>query len=188
MKKENSNKKISANIILFGQSNNIYQIGILTWFMLWVTVLFVSCVTCYWNWLYLCYLIPIGGGIYVLYRNNEVWKKEITTEKYPEEVKLIEFVERNANYVILGITALFIASEIIFKYKDVNLTGFYFFQILSLCFSIGFVLPLIWRPRVEDNASSLVLLRHWKTVWYTYSIYLFLSATLALLFTLLGIN
>ena len=177
--------KISAHIEIVGKKINIYSIGILFWLLIWGLIFHRVCNYYGWRLFYLAYLLPVIGGMFVLWRNYDIWQHAIEIEEYPREVCLIEFVERNANYVILGITALFIASELIFRDKVVDLTGFYSFQIFSLIFSIGFVLPLLWKPHKDGDSSSLVILRHWKTVWYTYSIYFFLSATLALMFSFL---
>lgn len=180
--------KTDSYIYLRGWKINIYTIGIIFWIALWTLISIVTIFRYSWNWWYLSYLLPIIAGVCILKSNYYIWMKEIEIEEYPDEVKLIEFVERNANYVILGITALFIASELIFNGKSVDLRGFYSFQLMSLVFSIGFVLPLIWKPRKEDNIIPLVLLRHWKTVWHTFSIYLFLAAVIALVLTLQGIK
>lgn len=135
--------------------------------------------------LFLFLIIPFIGLIVYLFWNLVLSFDESVGSKgkeYEQEVELIKFVERHSNYMIYGITGVFIASQLWTAYKD-KFPLVYLFMILSMLFSVCGVLPLIWSPK--GDGKHLEWLRNYKTVWYGYSIYLFMAGIVALAFVIL---
>ncbi|MDD5382311.1 MAG: hypothetical protein PHH60_01470 [Candidatus Margulisbacteria bacterium] len=127
--------------------------------------------------------IPFAGLIIYLTWNCILSRMENKSKEenlYKEEVELVKFVERHANYLIYGITGVFIAAQVLSGQlkHEANFALFYLFMILSMILSVCGVLPLIWIPKGDDK--FLEWLRHFKTIWYGYSIYFFLAGIIAL--------
>lgn len=181
----------------FGSKCATYCSGVFIWvvmsFMIGQFVVLYSEITKKFSLsnLHLLLLIPCGGLIFYL-----LWNLILSMEKpikipgakdpYDQEVELIKFVERHANYMILGITGVFIAVQFwgnITKEFRPQFELFYLFMILSMLFSVCGVLPLVWSPK--GNAEHLEWLRNFKTVWYGYSIYLFFAGIIALAIAIL---
>jgi hypothetical protein len=165
---------------------NIYLFGIMLWIttiMLLISlyqILFpnVSLVASLITKSNIYYLIPIISCTITLLWNLS-WlatKEGAAKDDYENEVKLVEFVERNGYYIILSITAIFIYLGIL-QIKHLS-PFFYLWMITSIAIQACGVLPLIWAP-VNDH-RRLAWLRHFKTVWYTFSIYIFFFGIIAL--------
>jgi hypothetical protein len=138
----------------------------------------------------LLYFLPFIFGFIPLAWNLKIWWSDKQYTNYETEVEVIEFAERNANYIILAITAVCILAQMITATKISIRAGKSFFELIPiefiyyqggamLCAIIG-VLPLIWMPPENDNAKSLVWLRHLKTIFYTYSIFLLSAGIIGL--------
>ena len=123
---------------------------------------------------HLWYLIPYILGIGVLGWNAWRWKneKENLCGDYDTEVGIIEFAERNTSYLLIAISFI--------SYLTSGQAGVkeYFF-LISLFLAVGGVLPLYWIPK--NKVENLMLLRHLKTIPYTYSICFFLSGIISVL-------
>lgn len=129
------------------------------------------------------YLIPAIACVITLLWNFFMLstKEGQKNSDYPGEVKLVEFVERNGYYIILAVTAifLFLGTTFIKDIKRFHLSPFFYLWMLSsIAIQACGVLPLIWAP--VGDAKKLAWIRHFKTVWYTISIYIFFFAIIAL--------
>ncbi|MFH1389918.1 MAG: hypothetical protein ABIH56_04270 [Candidatus Margulisiibacteriota bacterium] len=158
-----------------------YITGIILWVLMCIAI--VSFEICYSGLkgkeYYLLYFIPFLGLIIFL-----IWNCYLSTlakgNNENDEVELIKFVERHANYLILGIAGVFTAAQ--FWQNSVAISKLFFlFMILSMLFSVCGVLPILWSP----TKNHLKWLRHYKTIWYGYSIYLFFAGVLSLLISML---
>jgi len=172
--------------------DSLYKKAIVLWVLIWISIILLWFKYSnldgldYRKLLYnSLFFIPIIFGTITLwwnYRLIGIKEESIEQEdKYKTEVNIIEFVERNSNYIILGITALLFASGFLSEkyYSLLKNSNFVFFIGLSLTFSICGVLPLIWMPK-QKEPKYLRWLRHFKTIWYTFSIYLFLAGILSM--------
>jgi len=153
---------------------SIYSIGITAWVLAWINlaIIFGGPDLIYLkdliNWFYVVAFII---GLLPLMSNLFHWWTKQEYQNYITEVKIIEFVERNANYLILALTAICFLSQAITTTKQIALSmEFILFISLSFIFLIGFVLPLIWAQPSNNNSKELVFLRHFKTVFYTYAL------------------
>lgn len=184
----------------FDDNISIYLSGIVIWILMSIAIFtFLGLYVhnkdhvAYFGW----FILPFIGLIITLIWNgwlnlNEINNNEIVTEgsdykrknghendRYDKEVELIQFVERHANYLIYGITGVFIATQFWMQSRpQTNFVITYFFMGLSMLLAVCGVLPLIWIKKGE--ARHLEWLRHFKTIWYSYSIYLFFAGIIAL--------
>ena len=124
---------------------------------------------------------PFLSCFAILISNLLLWIVATTYEEFERESNRIEFVERNAAHMITAITgSLIIAAAISAMKSQVSLPKeFIIFQSIAfICTAVG-VLPLYWIP--SERTHWLVMLRHFKTVPFTYGISLFLGGLLILL-------
>jgi len=129
------------------------------------------------------YLIPAIACIITLWWNLRLLATKEGQGKgdYEGEVKLVEFVERNGYFIILAITAifLFLGTDVVRNIRRFHLSPFFYLWMLSsIAIQACGVLPLVWAP--VNDAKRLAWIRHFKTVWYTISIYIFLFGIIAL--------
>ena len=170
---------------------NIYLFGIMIWistFMLFVslyrtlfpkTELFASLL----SKSNIFYLIAFFACLITMWWNLRLLstKEGQSKDNGENELTLLKFVERNGFYLILAIAAvfLFLGTEMIKAIKHFHLSPFFYLWMIS---AIGIqacgVLPLVWAP--VNDSKRLAWIRHFKTVWYTISIYVFLFAIIAL--------
>jgi hypothetical protein len=165
---------------------NIYLLGIMLWittFMLFVSLyktVFpkVPLVASLFSKSNIYYLIPFAFCAIILWWNLRLLSTKEGAAKgdYENEIKLAGSVERNGCYMILAVTAMFIYLGI-FNVKHLS-PFFYLWMITSIALQACGVLPLIWAP-ANDN-RRLAWIRHFKTVWYTFSIYIFFFGIIAL--------
>jgi len=129
------------------------------------------------------YLIPFIACLITLLWNFLLLSTKEGKEKGEsgEEITLLKFIERNGFFLILAVITifLFLGTDMVRNIKRFKLSPFFYLFMLS---SIGIqacgVLPLVWAP-VSDS-KRLAWIRHFKTVWYTISIYIFLFGVIAL--------
>jgi hypothetical protein len=183
-------------------AGNIYLFGIFGWIIILILIPMVghfhygfnfpSILFEKLNWIY---PILFCFGFYPLIWNYVLWKNEQQYADYRTEVEVIEFVERNANYLILALTAVSILASIIVTAivsvnKEIKLwelipVEFFWFQGFSLLFALIGVFPLIWTPPIGEDAKLLVRLRHTKTICYTYAIFFLAAGIIGLFKTVL---
>lgn len=127
------------------------------------------------------YLIPFFGCLITLLWNFLLLSVKEKGEAAEGEVNLLKFVDRNGFFLILSVITifLFLGTPIITSIKRFHLSPFfYLFMLSSVSIQACGVLPLLWAPL--SDAKRLAWIRHFKTVWYTISIYLFLFGVIAL--------
>ncbi|MCK5133845.1 MAG: hypothetical protein KAR40_17050 [Candidatus Sabulitectum sp.] len=101
--------------------------------------------------------------------------------KYDIELKKMQYIEKNAAHMVTAITGVLIISAAISAMKNTEMIPkeAIMFESLALILAVVGVLPKYWIPSTKDN--WLNWLRHYKTVFYTFSISLFLGGLLLLL-------
>lgn len=148
----------------------IYALGIISWIILWayfkgfeytksnralfVPFLLVIIVLC----------IEIIGALV---------STEIPTFKIEEQ--LLQVIEANTRQLIMAIFGILVLAATVsaFQKKQLITRSFFLYQMLSMGFIVGGVMPLYWLPL--DKAHMYQILRHFKTVFYIYSIGYFLG-------------
>jgi len=172
-------------------AKNIYLFGIMLWittFMLFVSLyraLFpkVELFASLFGKSNIYYLIPFFACIITLWWNLRLLatKEAASKDTADGEMSLLKFIERNGFYLILIVTALFLflGTDMVRSIKKFHLSPFfYLFMLSSICIQACGVLPLVWAP--VGDAKRLAWIRHFKTVWYTISIYVFFFGVIAL--------
>jgi len=176
----------------------VYLWGIVFWIVIWVVIF--GGVGLGWfpekfllvyspdNWFlslrYLC--IPMALGLAVLGINLYLWRTPSQYGDYQTEVGVIAFVERNASWLLIAGGAFLTASAFFLirpkeppKLASEGLQAILVFESLSLFFLL-FVVMLYWTP-YQQWPKNLVLLRHIKTIPFTYGVSFFTAAFIALL-------
>lgn len=131
--------------------------------------------------------IPVGMGLVVLLINLCLWWAPKGYAGYETEVKVIEFVERNAGWFLIASGAFLTAASFFLTRPPgalltppllarEGLVAILAFESASL-FCLLFVVSLYWTP---PNPKSLARLRHLKTVPFTYGVSFFAAAFTAL--------
>ena len=124
-------------------------------------------------------LVPLLGCTIGLLINTKIWWDPRSFEDYKIEVDVIEFVERNvgplitANSIVMSITFL-VYAQLLGKFPP---PPFIIYEIFSISFAC-LVLPLYWIP--SDSPKDLVRLRHVKTLFFFYSVFLLFAALITL--------
>jgi hypothetical protein len=119
--------------------------------------------------------LPILLCLIILGINWWIWREPCSYEKYAQEVKIIEFVERNAGWLILAITVVMIVLQPLIRKKGIQ-GQVINYQLWALIFAI-LTLALIWVP--SNRPDWLVRLRHIKTIFFSYAISLFIAGIIA---------
>jgi hypothetical protein len=170
---------------------NIYIFGIMIWattFMVFVSLyrslfpkldLWASLITKS----NIFYLIPVFACFITLWWNLrlQAMEKESAKGDYEGEVKLLKFVERSGFYIILSVIALllFLGTDMVRNIRHFNLSPFFYFWMISaIAIQVCGVLPLVWAA--GSDAKRVAWARHFKTVWYTISVYVLLFGIVAL--------
>jgi hypothetical protein len=101
--------------------------------------------------------------------------------KYDIELDKMQYIEKNAAHMVTAITGVLIISAAISAMKSTEMIPkeAIMFESLALILAVVGVLPKYWIPSPKD--TWLKWLRHFKTVFYTFSISLFLGGLLLLL-------
>ena len=107
---------------------------------------------------------------------------------YKTEVEVIAFVERNASWFLIASGSFLAWSALFFRgFGDIipaaDLQGPIFSFLIFEALAILFILPvllLFWMPN-NDPPRELVILRHIKTLPYTYAVGFFAAAVVALI-------
>lgn len=161
MGESNIDKSFNVNGI-----NIIYMVGLIIWIIIFPIILLhnksLSTLSPYDWW----YLLPYILGMSVMIFHIIHWRDEYKSPGYKTEVDLIEFAERNTSYLLIGISFL-----------NFMVTKEYFL-LIAMYFSL-IVLFLWWIS--EGKKEQLVLLRHIKTLPYSYAICFFLAGIVAIL-------
>jgi hypothetical protein len=120
------------------------------------------------------------GGAFVLTANaGLVLTHPVVNRDYEVETNVIEFVERHAYYLIAAISCTIVAVTLYHSAVNFNVPTLSIdFTVGALAADVGAVFPLIWIP--SDNNAGLAILRHIKTVPFTYSVFLYLSSVIAI--------
>ena len=152
-----------------------YFIAIIVWFIIWrLSTLFKS--TKHNKLLYFPLLLtPIICIIEIisLYMNPYV-------ETFKAEEQLITVIERNNSQLLTAAFGILVLATVFLNMKLIKSISKEFIKFLSfaLICSIGGVLVLYWLP--TNDPIYYFLLRHFKTIPYTYSIGFFLGGLLIL--------
>jgi len=144
----------------------IYLFGLILWLILFPLFFFynknINSLQSYDMW----YIAPYLIGIFVMIWHVFHWWEEYRSPGYKTEISLIEFAERNTSYLLIGIS--FLNYMVIKEY----------FLLIAMYTSL-IVLFLLYVS--ESKKEKLVMLRHWKTLPYTYAICFFLSGIVSIL-------
>lgn len=154
----------------------IYALGCIFWFATWYFIggySIMNNLTVLW--------FPFVFCIIVLISNALLWAVAPSYKSYEEELSVIQFVERHAGVVVTAITAsIFIGFAIsAIKTQAPLPEAFILFQSAAFISAFGGVLPLFWIP--SNKVHWLVMLRHIKTVPFSFAISLFLGGLIILL-------
>jgi hypothetical protein len=176
----------------FKEKHSVYTSGILLWVLICICLSALGFayrkIVGLSGWDFFLLLPAFGQIFYLVWnwkliidRNDNNPEDSSERDDYTREVDLIKFVERHANYMIFGVTGVFIAAQYFINSSNQesipNFSVFYFLTFMSLLSSVWGVLPLIWSPK--GNGKHLEWLRHYKTVWYGYAIFLLCAGILA---------
>lgn len=125
--------------------------------------------------------VPFLSPFVILLSNLFLWRGVVGYKDYMVELTAIEFVERNSSYVSSAIYGVIVMASAILAVKNTIFLPkeFIIFESLAFIFVVVGTFPLYWIP--AKKVRWLVLLRHLKTVPFTYSIAFFLSGLLTLL-------
>ena len=128
------------------------------------------------------FLIPFFLCILIMCLNLLIWMFSSKYKgNYKTELRVAGFVDRDASYIILAISVVILVVQSISQGDQQTipiLRDFYIFQFLALASLIIGVLPLYWIP--SDKISWLIILRHIKTVPYSYAVSLFLAGLISI--------
>ena len=150
----------------------IYILGFIGWFILWWCIgacKFAEENTALW--------FPFGAASLILLANIViVIISRPLPQRFQTEVKLIEFVERHAAHLVAGSAGVFIIASTLMNEGDKTVVSNQFVLLMStsLITAVVGVLPIYW----ISSSWGLTVLRHFKTVPFTYSVCLFLAALL----------
>lgn len=124
---------------------------------------------------------PFVSCFVILIANALLWVAAPSYENYEVEVPVIQFVERNAAHVVTAITGSILIAVAISAIKSQAPIPkeFILFQAAAFICAVVGVLPLYWIP--SKKVHWLVILRHLKTVPFSYAIVLFLTGLVILL-------
>ena len=127
------------------------------------------------------FLFPPHAVVGVALLSNLVlWKKGSAYSSSESELKIIDVLERHASFFLIGSSAVFVFASL--SIRDLGLkfsvSAFIIYETLSLiCLST--VLLLYWIP-AESKPENLVLLRHLKTIPFTFAVSFFLAALMTI--------
>ena len=173
MEADNNSKKIKLKIL------TIYISGIILWGILWIPAGGYSLMTAsplLW--------FPYVAAIVILLINMFLWSdpdRDAECDNYEKELAKIQYLERNAAHMVTAITgALIIAAAISAIKENAPVPGdvILFESAAFICAVVG-VLPKYWIP--SKKGEWMMILRHLKTVPFTWAISLFLAGLLMLL-------
>lgn len=157
----------------------IYLLGCGFWLIVWHLVggyEFMSYTLMLW--------LPFLSCFIIMGSNMLLWCGPISYEKYDVELDAIKFVETNAAHMVTAIAGTLVIAAAISAIKNQTPLPkeFIVFQSVAFICAVVGVLPLYWVP--SRRVNCLVMLRHLKTVPFTYAISLFLAGLLRLLYWL----
>jgi len=154
----------------------LYSLGLASWLFIWFGTGSVSLLPknklLYFPFL----LIPV---VFILEIIFFLWEPIVGT--FQAEEALVVVIERNNHQLITATFGIIVLAATLFAVKLIRHIEreFLFFVALSLICSVGGVLTLYWLP--TSNAAAYFVLRHFKTIPYTYSIGFFLTGLIILL-------
>ena len=158
---------------------SVYLLGIIGWCLTWFFVDGFQ----YSSKIYLLWF-PFIACIVILVVNLLLWKdidKVDDPDNYDKELQKIQYVERNAAHMVTSITGVLLIATAISAIKSnspIPSEAILFESLAFICAVVG-VLPKYWIP--SRKPYWLVILRHLKTVPFTYAISLFLGGLIILL-------
>lgn len=155
----------------------IYLSGMALWFYLWHKMVGYK-LTKEKMWLYIAFIGPI-----INFMTNIILACYTKIPDYETELNIYLYVERNAT-TIAGL-ALAISIFVVLKIKDTQLNTspsmktFLFLIFWAFLYAVAGCLPLYWIPPIK---GALTVLRHVKTVPYTYSLFTLAGAIIIFLY------
>jgi len=126
------------------------------------------------------FLLPFTFGIVSLGVNAYLSRNQSLSSTYETEQKMIESVERNSSWFLLGSSGIFAWATLARQSLGITSSAVPF--IIYISASLIFLSPVIllfWIPHPEPR--NLGRLRHWKTIPFTYAVSFFTAAVLTLL-------
>ena len=162
----------------------LYTGGIIFWVFLWVYLIMANN---YWKFdlfggmMWPLFSFPFLLGIFTLLVNGFLARSEVFSS-YATELAVIEFVERNSSWFLVGSASIFAWASLAKGSLGLAfaLTPFLIYVTLSLLL-LSFSILLYWNPYDPKEAGDLGRLRHWKTIPFTYAVSFFTAAILTLL-------
>lgn len=156
----------------------IYVAGVLLWLPFWQYL-----VGFHWLKTHRLLLLPFLGCLYVLAANVVLVLIQITP-CYDIELKLYPYVEQNAK-TVAGL-ALAISILVVIKFdketkflQNEKSRKFLWLTLWAFIVSVAGCLPLYWMPACD---GWLTMLRHLKTIPFTYSLFILCAAILFLIY------
>ena len=175
MKNKERLRKISKRRNIF----MIYSLGCVLWFIAWYLIEGYDIM----NQNKLIW-VPFVSCLIILLSNMFLWRTiedhEYATS-YKKELIKIQYVEKNAAHMVTAITGVLIIAAAVSVMKDnASIPGevIKFESAAFICAVVG-VLPKYWVPSTQGH--WLEVLRHVKTVPFTFSISFFLGGLLSIL-------
>lgn len=155
----------------------IYILGCLFWIPLWFLIISI-------NEMQPLLWIPFIACFVILTFNTLLWYKNDDGEElsnYKKQLSKMQLIEKNAAHMVTAITGFLLIAAAISEMKidAIIPKDAIMFASAALIFAVVGVLPKYWVPK--NRGYWLVILRHLKTVPYTYAISLFLAGLLVLL-------
>ena len=126
-------------------------------------------------------LISTSLGLVFLLINLVLWIRGESMDMsftYRMELEKMQYLERNAAHMLTAFSCIVFLFSLSYKNDAgiINEHAFYssiHFFLLSISIALVGVLPKIWIAK--SNPLGLVLLRHLKTIFFTYSIFFMLN-------------
>lgn len=152
-----------------------YGVGIAGWFAAWGYFGLFELV-----FQYPLMLVPLLGGPVVLGLNVIFWRHESEYGEYDTEFKRLQNLQQYSYFLVTAIIGTLVIAATVIEALDIESIplDFLYFQSGALIFSMVGVLSLFWIP--VDKPDWLNVLRHVKTIFFTYALFAFLGGLLLL--------
>lgn len=131
-------------------------------------------------------VIAVIGAPFALAVNTLLWHLSAATADFEVEIERSGKMATYSSYVISAVVGTLLAAAAIPGSTDIGSPPpeFAIFQSLALAFALVGVLTPYWIP--NGNSSWLTVLRHIKTIFLVYSIFLFLTGVLIMVYWIQG--
>ncbi|HBS48148.1 TPA: hypothetical protein DEO28_03630 [Candidatus Dependentiae bacterium] len=155
----------------------IYSFGFVGWIFVWKSIIGF-------DYLKICPLLklPFYAGIFA-FISNVGFCFFYVIENYEAELKLYDYVEVNGRQIAMLSLAIAVFVILQAKFINKNDSSRMFLKLIfaSFLFTILGVFPLYWMP---SKSGWITFLRHEKTVFYFYSLFILASGIIFLLYDL----